>query len=749
MEPEGLTPPRSEPEILADLDRLCQAPGFIYTFSLMTAWAMWMSTEDVAEIDWHQRPNNQELSLLLGLLVKHPLKLDDIPTEEAFQQQADEACELLDELHRSCALPALDIHGQETGFGQDHAHDPAEAYQEWMVSGRGMVEPIFYGGEGAYIFQYLEMAVKRYAADEAWLQHNVGIGVPEILAIARALEQLSIERLRTVDLSAPHEQVCRDVFSAMSFHPDELPRIERRTLDNFLTRFSIVPGTVNRKFDSIGAYNRAHSHPAVALGDGRYWLPLPPNLPQSIYESPYYWMMEDERYKDTALKNRGDATEIITRDLLVPVFGRTRVHRGVVVRKGRADLTDLDVLAISGNKALIVQCKSKKLTLTARAGHGQTLRRDFMQAVQDAYDQALTGRQAILRGGCTFTDSDGKRVRLPDEIDEVYILCVTGDHYPAVIPQARTFLRKGDEDPDPIMMSVFDLDVVSHYLRDRFDFLYYVRQRSDHVAYFFADSELALLGFHLRHKLSPDDEYGGTLIDQSYSQLVDANFLVSRGNWPDAPAAQRLSHEWKNPQFDQLIHDIKLAAARQRTRQASAEDALFSLFDQAGNGADQLINMVQRLKRATLRDGEMHDARLPMPESRQGTTIVSFPAPTHPLHEQAMLRDLHGIALAHKYRSRADEWLTLAAFADTPSQLDVFGYIKEPWRQDPQMERFVSSRLVAGRAVNARGDKLGRNQKCPCGSGRKFKRCCGLRPVNPTARSQPHRTRSPLTGNRP
>ena len=187
-----------------------------------------------------------------------------------------------------------------------------------------------------------------------------------------------------------------------------------------------------------------------------------------------------------------------------------------------------------------------------------------MQAVQDAYDQALTGRQAILRGGCTFTDSDGKRVRLPDEIDEVYILCVTGDHYPAVIPQARTFLRKGDEDPDPIMMSVFDLDVVSHYLRDRFDFLYYVRQRSDHVAYFFADSELALLGFHLRHKLFPDDEYGGTLIDQSYSQLVDANFLVSRGNWPDAPAAQRLFHEWKNPQFDQLIHDIKLAAARQR-----------------------------------------------------------------------------------------------------------------------------------------------------------------------------------------
>ena len=90
-----------------------------------------------------------------------------------------------------------------------------------------------------------------------------------------------------------------------------------------------------------------------------------------------------------------------------------------------------------------------------------------------------------------------------------------------------------------------------------------------------------------------------------------------------------------------------------------------------------------------------------------------------------MRRDLQDIASAHKYRSRADEWLVLASFADSASQFDVFGYIKDPWRQDPQMERLVESRLVSGRAVNAGGEKLGRNQQCPCGSGKKFKRCHG------------------------
>ena len=725
MEPKDLTPPRNRAEILAELEQLCQEPGFTYTFCLMVAWSMWMSTEEVAEVNWHQRPNNQELGLLLGLLVKRPLTLHRIPTEMESQQQADQATELLEELHSSYALPPLIHLDGAPDTGLDPGRRWEDEYHDWMSSGDGLVEPIFYGGEGAYIFQYLEMAGKRYSADVAWLQNNVGMTFPSILEIAGALEQLSRDRMRNTDPWAPHEQVCRDVLSAMSFHTDDLPGIERLTLDNFLVKFSLVPGRVNQQFDAIGGYNRVHSHPAVKLDDGRYWMPLLPNLAQSIYESPFYWMMQDQQYKDTALKNRGDATESIARDLLVPVFGRPRVHRGVVVKKGRDDLTDLDVLAISGNKALIIQCKSKKLTLTARAGHAQTLRRDFMQAIQDAYDQALTGRKALLDGDCTFADSDGNRVRVPEAIDEVYILCVTGDHYPAVIPQARTYLSKGDQDPDPVMMSVFDLDVVTHYLRDRFDFLYYIRQRSNHADYFFADNEMALLGFHLRHKLYPDPDATALMIAPGYSQLVDANFLVARGNWRDAPAAQKLFHTWKNPGFDDLVNDIKRVSSRQPSRRASPEDAIFFLFDQAGRGADELFSTVHRLKRATLTDGRMHDARLPTTETRKGTSIVSFPAPTHPMHEHVMLQDLEGIALAHKYRSRADEWMFLATFAGSPSQIDVFGYIKDPWLQNPETEKFVRSRLVSGRAIHPDGQKLGRNQKCPCGSEKKFKRCCG------------------------
>ena len=454
-------------------------------------------------------------------------------------------------------------------------------------------------------------------------------------------------------------------------------------------------------------------------------MPIFANLAESIYESPYYWMDKDEEYKDTASKNRGTTAEVITRDLLIPAFGSNRVHRGVKVRRGKTDITDLDTLAISGNKALIVQCKSKKLTITSRSGDGPTIRTDFKKAIQDAYDQGIAGRKALLEGNCELICEDGVPINLPSQVDEVYILCITGDHYPAVISQARTHLKVQDGDPDPIMMSIFDLDVVCFYLRDRFEFLYYLRQRSNHTEYFLAGSEMELLGCHLNEKLFPEEDYTLRYLDPSYAQLIDANFQVARGDWPGDGVPDRLFHKWKNEVFDKLVDDIKLAANQPSIQKVAAEDLLFFLYDLAGEGADNLVNLVNLQKRATLLDGKMHDGRVPLPRHKKGVTFVSFPESTGPMELDIFSQRFLAIALLHKYISEADEWIALASIAGSPVEFDIFGYIREPWQQGPEMDIAVQSHLNPGKAINTSGKKLGRNQRCPCGSGKKFKRCHG------------------------
>ena len=157
----------------------------------------------------------------------------------------------------------------------------------------------------------------------------------------------------------------------------------------------------------------------------------------------------------------------------------------------------------------------------------------------------------------------------------------------------------------------------------------------------------------------------------------------------------------------------------------ATEDVVFHLYDFAGEAADYLIKTAENQKLATLRDGQRHDVRVPIPAHKKGATFVSFPRPQHSIERELFTRDLRAIALAHKYRSQADEWLILASFAGSETRFDVMGYVKEPWQPDQEMDQLVNAHLDSGRVVNSEGKKHGRNERCPCGSGKKFKRCHG------------------------
>ena len=720
---------RTQAEILWDLEQICEEPGFIYSLCLMVARSLWMSSEEVADIDWHSRPNQAELSLLLGLLAKRPIETDVVIRVEVVDEQVGRAIALLEELHRSVAFPQFPTDIGNDLDDQERASLLLGKYEEWINSGLGMIEPIFYGGEGAYDFQFLEMASKRYAADEQWIESHTGDRLSTYVEISKEISELTQRRLQSIDPGLTPSDFCTAVFSVMCFQPSDFAKASKQSLEAFFTTFSFTPGETNRGFCGIGDYNAVHSRPLMSLGDGKYCIPISLDLPKAIYESPFYWMNQDEQYKDTASENRGYATESITRDFLASVFGAERVFRGVKVKKGRNEVTDIDVLAVSGNKAVIAQCKSKKLTIEAKRGNGEILSRDFSKAVQDAYDQAAKSRKALMEDGYELVDEVGEPITLEDEVDEAYILCISGDHYPAIMTQARTRLDRREADVHPILISTFDLDVITFYLKDRYDFLYYIRQRSAHAEHLKASSEIALLAYHLKHKLFPEEDYDEVMVDEGYTTLVDANFLVARGGWPESESSGRVFHEWKNETFDELVRDIK-ATASLNPDQILAEDLLFFLYDLAGKGADNFISMVGILKERTIRDGKRHEGRVPLTGAKKGATFVSFPAPTRYSDIQKYRVELEGLALLHKYMSKADEWMVLGSIAGSPVKFDDFGFVKDPWQEDPEMDSLVDENMGPGVPLNPDGSPPSKNRRCPCGSGRKFKRCHGR--LNPS-----------------
>ena len=697
---------RSSEDVISDLVNLTEEGGFIYTFCGLVLSYLWMSPDEAPDTDGWTQPNVQELSFLLGLMVKRPISIDVFPSAQASEDQFNAAVGLLEELQM-----ALNFRGEryETKSDIDNAIS-------WMESGEGMVEPIFYSGDGAYSFQYLEMAERRYHGDKEWLRARLGIEFNEVIAITQQLQQLANNRAPAVAMGSSLEEMYESILSIFTFTPEDIEGFDRTTAKCFLEAFSLTLGAVNETLSAVGDYNAVSSHPVIRLGRERYFLPIFLNLAESVYTSPFYWMLEDPSYSDTGLENRGVATEQIAKEQLFEVFGDGNVFGGVQVKRNGHVVTDIDVLAIAGNKALIVQAKSKKLTALAKQGDDESLRRDFKQAIQEAYGQGLLSRNAVLDKGTSLMDDRGKKITLPEEIDDAYIICLTGDFYPAITIQLGNYLEKNADDPYPVALSIFDLEIVSFYLQDPFDLLYYMRQRTDNAEIIKTESEIALLGFHLREKLYPPENIDFLHVSSEYAQFIDANYPVARGHYEHTETAEELHHQWKNPTFDRIVQEVKMTGRPRFT------DALFLLYDLAGTGADNITTAIADRRRLTELDGELHDVSLPIRNQSRGVSFVSFPHLT-----STTAAHFNTYAEARKYKAQADEWLVFGAISGSPRAFDMLWYSKVPWHHDAELKKLADTFLKPGTLRYAKGEKVGRNAPCPCGSGVKYKKCrCGL-----------------------
>jgi hypothetical protein len=707
-------------EILAKLEEIAVKPGFIYTLAVMLHKDLFFSVTESADMDWKKKLMFQEFSLVIGLMVKSPISLA-YPTPEQSQKDEEEVRSLFEAFHQAHFVPFTE------GL-KKHLEEPIPSTKEekeaemksFFGSGDMMAEPIFYAGSGAYDFQYGELAPKKYAHDAAWLMAQKGLTIENSVKFAAKLKHLSQEKARSLfsrehleSVISSFEKYCQFNLDLFSFSKSDLQEFDSREVDAFVNEFSLVAGEVNQGFDEAGKYNQTISHPIVDLENGSYFLPIGFLLSQSIYESPFYWMFQDASYKNKASKNRGDATEEIAFDMLKPIFG-DGIFKNVKVLNGRDDETDIDILGVSGNKAVVFQAKSKRLTELARRGDTEKLKQDFSAAVQKAYDQGLVCRKAILTGGSKLIDSEGNELSLSEIVDDVYIVCLTSDDYPALTSQVGFYLTKDTADPPTIAVSLPDLDILSFYLRDVFEFLYYLRQRIDLSDYYKAASEMTYLGMHLNQKLFKRPGYDFAMIDEDMSQLIDANFPVMKGYHPKHQAVERLHHKWKNDDFNALVSQIKSSGIPGFT------DAVYFLYDLAGDSADGLIKNIRDIKKRARVDGKKHDLSLIFDKGEAGISVVCQPD-----HPENLERNLLLHAHVRKYKTKANLWLAFGCMVNDPNIVSLVAFTKAPWTFDEELEQMSQSYLSSGKIMKVDGSKPGRNETCPCGSGKKFKKCCG------------------------
>jgi hypothetical protein len=273
-------------------------------------------------------------------------------------------------------------------------------------------------------------------------------------------------------------------------------------------------------------------------------------------------------------------------------------------------------------------------------------------------------------------------------------------------------LKRSPDQPYPIAISLPELDILSFYLKDPFEFLYYLRQRVRLYEYFIANDEVSLLAFHLNKKLWRSPGTDGEYIDSDWAQLIDANFQALRGDHPITASSSKLHHTWKNASFDALVKQIKNAS------NPGFVDAVFLLYDVAGKAADALVNGIRDTRARVEKDGKNHTFAVKFGSGAGATYVCRVDDPDR------LLEHVFAYAQGKKYSERADEWIGLGSMASSPNVVDAVVYNNQPWTKDDRLEEFSTSFLKPGTAINPHRN-IGRNYPCYCGSGRKFKKCHG------------------------
>ncbi len=185
---------RTEEEVFEDLAALCSRPGYIHALAALSfrdnviLYNGNMKEEDLSRLSSPERLNRLEFNTLIGLMIKAEIDWS-LPTPKVLQGYLDDTDRLLIELHECLSrelFSGLSKEKIKTG-----SINPFER-------GKALREPIFYGGESAYNFQYLDLSIRKYAADAPWLYKNLGFNIDEATRIAKTIDELYEEKLEAV-----------------------------------------------------------------------------------------------------------------------------------------------------------------------------------------------------------------------------------------------------------------------------------------------------------------------------------------------------------------------------------------------------------------------------------------------------------------------------------------------------------------------------------------------------------------------
>ena len=655
---------REESAVFDDLRRLCHSPGYAHAIAvywmrgnMLRASNGEVTSERLAETSTGL--TRREIDILVGLAAQGDFDLA-LPKPVVTRKHMRETDALMEELH--CVIG-----------------DPLGSFFRAAATGLGeaLREPIIYGPESAYEFQYLDLAVERYSADNGWLRHNRGFSIEDAVSVIKAVVavragamEASLRGLRTI---APGR---RNLLAAFTVGVGEVAAecgLGLETVSAVLDAFVLRGGDAD--FATASDFNAAAATPLIEVGVGRYLLFQNYTLAEAVYTAPSYWMAEDRHYRDTHSDHRGKFAERFCKERLSVVFGRDCVFANVKLLSGKRLLGEVDVLVLYGDRGIVVQAKSKRLTIAARKGDLRKARADFAKAVQHANDQGFACAGSLSNPDCVLESEDGIRITVRGELKEVYVVCAVSDSYPALTFQARHFLNYETTEriQPPLVADVFLIDVLAEMLPTPLRFLSYLNRRANYHKKILAPDELGVLAVHLRENLWIDNDTDMLAILEQGTYDLNVAMMVRRAGMPGKATPDGVLKRLARTVVGRIVAQVEA-----EPHPAAMEIGLMLL--KLGEGVIQQIDAAIDGWRRQPNAKHMYGVSLSISGADAGLTIQANRLP------QAQAETYLGNnCLVRKYESRVTTWFGVVLDARDFATLRHAVVISYPWQPDKEL----------------------------------------------------------------
>ena len=333
--------------------------------------------------------------------------------------------------------------------------------------------------------------------------------------------------------------------------------------------------------------------------------------------------------------------------------------------------------------------------------------------MQDAVDQSYDCATLLSDPSMTLRAPDNREILLAERPHTIYPITVIPDHYPSLAFQAKYFLdnRTISNVAPPLVTDVFALDSITEMLNSPLRVLSYLELHARHIDRLFVNHEQTLLSLQLKQNLWIGDDSDVVFVNDDVALTLDVAMSVRRDGVDGQAIPDGILTRFKGTHFERIISYIEF-----RSESVSITMGFF-LLEMSEDTIGEVNQNIDLLLERTMSDGDFHNFSIGFSEASAGITVycglIVDPAADIMLGQHCKYR---------KYCGKANLWLGLRLDPDG-SILDMVALVSD-WEYDVRVESAAKKWLRPKEGRRSRSLRLGRNDPCPCGSGKKFKRCC-------------------------